>query len=195
MSRGPLRQRIVCLSQRSSTSWESCEERERAVAIEQREVSKSGVVPAGCYFCHLARPSSVRLSFLLSSSEWTHSEGIVIIINLKLALCVVCYEYFNILIKILYVNACVGVAFTLLCASATSLLKSWKSGAKGLSCYHVGKMHRPVHSALFFRALCPCFMFKPTRFIEGKTAKSLKFHITLSLPLCTQADTQVRSSH
>lgn len=53
---------------------------------------------------------------LTKSSEWTHSEGIVIIINLKLALCVVCYEYFNILIKILYVNACVGVAFTLLCA-------------------------------------------------------------------------------
>ena len=171
MSRGPLRQRIVCLSQRSSTSWESCEERERAVAIEQREVSKSGVVPAGCYFCHLARPSSVRLSFLLSSSEWTHSEGIVIIINLKLALCVVYYEYFNILIKILYVNACVGVAFTLLCAyicyflveeleigcQRSQLLPCWKNAsACSLSALFqstVSVLHVQTHS-LYRRENC-----------------------------------------
>lgn len=121
---------------------------------------------------------------LTKSSEWTHSEGIVIIIHLKLALCVVCYEYFNILIKILYVNACVGVAFTLSCAyicyflveeleirrQRSQLLPCWKNA----SAYSLSALFQSTVSVLYVqthslhqREKCqiseiPCHVFTAT---------------------------------
>ncbi len=121
-------------------------ETEQVVAFEKRALPESRFAPAVCLFCRLVSPhlhiSSLIRQFCRRAKicERTHSEGIVIT---SLALCVIRYESFSILMRITYMNVCVRVSITLLCVfifcsalmfSSVFACMSWKSGVHILPC-------------------------------------------------------------
>lgn len=106
--------RIACASERSSTGWESAfrgRRKSRSLTSSRGRCPEAGSLLPFASHCHLA-----RTSFMSPAPPHIKSPGPVLqtdkgplrgsraVTNLKHALCIESYEYFTILMKVLYIN-------------------------------------------------------------------------------------------
>lgn len=112
-------------------------EKEQVVALRRGQCPKAQLFLLCVCVCEPPLPLSLTGQFCRPTKSYDRprSEGIVIIINLKLTLCGICYECFSILMKTQYVNVCALLLHFCVCTHCATqhrgllvscACKSWK---------------------------------------------------------------------